>query len=287
MTIGLSATARGALWMISATILLSVMFVLIRLLGVAIPVHEIIFVRGLVSVGLLMPWLIRQGPRALATHRLNLLLVRGAVTSVGLATWFYALAHMPFGEAVALHFTLPLFGVVLAMVCLKENVNLHRTAAAITGFLGALVILRPGMAAFNPIALVVLLSAFAYAISSIMTKVLVRTESSTAIVFNVSAFTAVVFAIPCLFHWVTPSWTQWIMLIGVAVLNVAAQTCLNRSYAAADASFVMPFDFLRLPFAVIAGLVLFAEQPDVWTIIGATIIFGATYYATWHEHTRN
>jgi drug/metabolite transporter (DMT)-like permease len=270
--------------MLAATILLTCMFILIRLLGKAIPVYEIIFVRGLVSVALFSPWFIRNGPQALATRRLGFLLLRGAITSLGLVTWFYALANMPFAEAVALHFTLPLFGIVLAMVFLKETVNRHRGAAAITGFLGTLIILRPGLEAFNPIALVVLASAIAYAGSSVMTKSLVRTESSAAIVFNVNAFTAVAFAVPSIFMWVSPTSSQWMMLIGIAVLNVAAQNCLNRSYAAADASYVLPFDFLRLPLSVMAGVLLFSEKPDLWTIVGAIVILAAIYYATKHEN---
>jgi drug/metabolite transporter (DMT)-like permease len=98
MAIQHSAAAKGALWMISATILLSVMFVLIRLLGAAIPVHEIIFVRGTVSVALLMPWLFRQGPQALATRRLNFLLVRGAVTSLGLFRRNFYFSAVSIGE---------------------------------------------------------------------------------------------------------------------------------------------------------------------------------------------
>ena len=77
------------------------------------------------------------------------------------------------------------------------------------------------------------------------------------------------------------------MLIGIAVLNVAAQSCMNRAFKAADAGFVLPFDFLRLPFAVVAGYFLFAERPDLWTILGAAIIFGATYYNTRLERRRD
>ena len=99
-------------------------------------------------------------------------------------------------------------------------------------------------------------------------------------VFYVSAFTAAAFAVPCLFHWAEPTLLQWTMLVVVAAFNVAAQSCMNRAFFAADAGFILPFDFLRLPFAVVAGFFLFSETPDVWTILGAAIIFGATYYNT-------
>lgn len=277
----LSGTTRGAIWMSTAVILFSMMTILIRMVTDTIPAHEIIFVRGMVSMAILMPWLFRKGIGALATRQMPLMLSRGALTSLGLITWIYALSRLPLAEVVALHFTLPLFGVILAVIFLREKIDAHRWAATATGFIGMLVILRPGVAAVDPVAFVVLFSALAYAGTGVVTKVLVRTESSAAIVFYVSAFTAIAFAIPCLFDWIAPTPIQWLMLVGIGLLNVLGQSCLNRSLVAADASFVMPFDFLRLPIAATAGIFLFAEHPDFWVFVGAAIIFGATYYPTW------
>ncbi len=256
---------------------------LIRMLTADIPVHQIVFVRGVVSVLLLVPWLASQGLQSLATRRFGLLMGRGTLTSIGLITWIFALARLPLADAVALHFTLPLFGILLAAYFLREQLNIHRAAMTAIGFLGTLVILRPGVETLDILSLIVLLSALAYAGTGIQTKILVRTESSAAIVFYVSAFTAVAFVIPCLFQWAEPTALQWAMLVGVAAFNVVAQSCMNRAFAVADASFVLPFDFLRLPFAVVAGLFLFSETPDIWTILGAAIIFGATYFNTMRE----
>lgn len=266
-----------------AIVLFSAMTVLIRMLTADIPVHQIVFVRGVVSVLLLVPWLASQGLQSLATHRFGLLMGRGALTSIGLMTWIYAIARIPLAEAVALHFTLPLFGILLAAYFLQEKLNLQRWVVTLVGFSGTLVILRPGVEAMDILSLIVLVSALAYAGTGIQTKLLVRTETSAAIVFYVSAFTAVAFAFPCLFQWADPTVFQWAMLVGVAAFNVAAQSCMNRAFAAADAGFVLPFDFLRLPFAVVAGFFLFSETPDIWTILGAAIIFGATYYNTMRE----
>ncbi len=266
-----------------AMLLFSAMTVLLRLLAGEIPVHEIIFVRGIVSIAVLMPWLYRGGPRVLSTRRMPMLLVRSALTSVGLMTWIYALGQMPLAEAVALHFTLPIFGIVLAMMVLRENVNLHRWIATGVGFSGALVILRPGLQAIDPVALIVLFSALAYAGVAVVTKNLVRTESSATIVFYVSAIMSAGFAIPCLFYWVAPTPVQWLMLIGIGILSVGGQSFLNRALSIADASFVLPFDFLRLPLTAVAAFFLFSEIPDAWTVTGALIIFGATYYGTWRE----
>ncbi len=267
--------------MTTAVLLFSVMTILIRMVSDTIPSYEIIFVRGAVSMAILVPWLMRAGIVGLRTSRGGLLFSRGALTSVGLVLWIYALTRMPLAEVVALHFTLPLFGVILAVVFLREKVDMHRWGATAMGFVGTAVILRPGVAAIDPVAFAVLASALAYAGTGVVTKVLVKTESSACIVFYVSLFTAVAFAIPCMIHWVAPTPVQWAMLLAVALLNVLGQSCLNRSLTAADASFVMPFDFLRLPFAAAAGVWLFSENPDIWTFAGAAIIFGATYYPTW------
>ncbi len=281
-----SASTKGAFWMTIAIVAFSAMTVLIRFLTIDIPAHQIVFVRGVASVIILIPWFTSQGLQSLSTHRFSLLMGRGALTSIGLVTWIYAIARIPLAEAVALHFTLPLFGIILAAYYLRERINIHRGMVTIIGFLGTLVILRPGIEAVDSVSLVVLFSALAYAGTGIQTKILVRTETSAAIVFYVSAFTAVAFVIPCLFKWIEPTPIQWSMLVGVAVLNVAAQSCMNRAFSAADASFILPFDFLRLPFAVVAGLFLFDEAIDFWTILGAGIIFGATYYNTNKERHR-
>ena len=269
--------------MCAAMLMFSAMTVLIRLLTGEIPVHEMIFMRGIVSIVILMPWLFRAGPRVLSTRRMPMLLVRSALTSLGLMSWIYALGRMQLADAVALHFTLPIFGIVLAMVVLREKVSAHRWIAAAVGFSGALVILRPGMQAIDPVALIVLFSALAYAGVSVVTKDLVRTESSATIVFWVSAIMSAGFGIPCLFDWTPPTVLQWLILIGIGVLNVGGQSCLNRSFSIADASFVLPFDFLRLPLTAVAAYFLFSEIPDAWTVAGALIIFGATYYTTWYE----
>ena len=266
-----------------AIIFFSVMTVFIRMLTVDIPAHQIVFIRGVFSAALLIPWLASQGLQSLYTRRFPMLMGRGVLTSIGLVTWVYGISKIPLAEAVALHFTLPLFGILLAAYFLGETLTTHRWVVTIVGFFGALVILRPGIGAVDLVSLVVLISALAYAGTGVQTKILVRTETSAAIVFYVSVFSAVAFAIPCFFSWAAPTLIQWIILIAVAVLNVFAQSCMNRAFAQADASFILPFDFLRLPFAALAGLFLFAEVPDLWTLLGAAIIFSATYYNTLRE----
>jgi drug/metabolite transporter (DMT)-like permease len=283
MRVQLSASMRGALWMGVSMVFFTAMTVIIRYLTPAIPAHEQVFVRAVISAATVLPWLLRTGPAGLRTRQMPLMAARAACTGVGILAWIYAVGRMPLAEAVALHFTLPLFGILFAMVLLREKVSAHRWAATAVGFAGALVILRPGAQAVDTVSLVVLGSAMAYALGGITSKVLVRTESPSLIVFYMNLRLVAAFAVPSILYWVPPTTEQWVLLLVFSLTNVLAQLCITRAFAAADASFVMPFEFTRLPLTAVVGFLLFAERPGLWTWAGALVIFGAAYYVTWRE----
>lgn len=280
MSVNLSAPMRGVLWMVGAMVFFSIMTVQVRYLSDTIPASEQAFFRGFVAIALMLPWLLRGGPGSLKTRRLPLIGVRSAFIAVGVWTWFYAIAVMPLAEAVALHFTLPLFGIVLAMAFLGEKATMHRRIATAIGFSGMVVILRPGFIAIELISLMVLFSALCYAVGSVITKALVRTEAPDLVVFYMNLYGVFFFAVPTYLEWVTPTFDDWILLFLLGLSTVAAHVCYTRGLVTADASFLFPFEFLRLPMTAAAGIVLFAETLDTWTVIGALIIFGATYYLT-------
>ncbi len=144
MTGPLSATARGSLWMVGAMLFFSIQPVVVRLLSDTISASEQVFFRGVVTVLLILPWTLRKGFVGLRTRRLGLIGVRSAFIAIGAVTFFWALARMPLAQAVALHFTLPLFGMVAAVIYLHERMVAHRLIAIAIGFCGMLVILRPG-----------------------------------------------------------------------------------------------------------------------------------------------
>lgn len=261
----------------------SAMTLVIRYLSPNIPPWEQVFVRGIFSTLFVLPWLLRTGIGGLRTRRLPLLTLRAACTGGGILFWIHGIVNMPLAEAVSLHFTIPLFTVLLAMVLLREQVALHRWIALAIGFSGTLIILQPGIETVNPVALVIMLSALIYAFGNITSKVLVRTESPSLIVFYVNAILVVAFAIPSLLFWVQPSPYEWGLLAIFGLGNVLAQICLNKAFAATDVSFAIPFEFTRLPMLALAGFLLFAERPELWTWVGAAVIFGAAYYITRRE----
>ena len=268
---------RGALWMAAASFFFALVYVVIRRLTETIPIQELVLFRALLGMAFMAPWLMRAGPGALRTARPGMYVWRTLVSYSGMLCWFYALANMPLADATSLMFTLPLFTVLLAATFLGERVGFDRWTATVIGFAGALIIIRPGFVEVGVAAGAALYTALSYAGSNAMTKSLVRTESSNAVVFYTFALLGVVSVGPAIAAWSTPAWedVSWIVLFGV--LSAAATQCITRSFAAAPASVVVPFQFLKLPFVAVIALFWFAEEPDPWTWLGALVIFASTY----------
>lgn len=282
-TTRLSAQARGALWMTLGAFWLIVMAVAIRALSPKYSVLEQIFLRSVVSLILILPWAIRQGAARLRTHRLGLHVFRNTVHYIGNLGWFLGVATIPLADVAALQFTLPLFTVVMAAIFLRERVDGHRWLALIVGFAGALVIIRPGFETVSVGTAAVLASAAFYGASQTASKALSRTESPQAVLFYMALVFVPISAVPAAFYWTTPDWVDLPLILVLGVTGYLAHFSIIRAFAAADASFVMPFDFMKLPISAAVGFVLYMEFPDLWTWAGAVIIFGAAWYITWRE----
>ncbi len=185
---------------------------------------------------------------------------------------FTAIQLAPLGEVAAIISSRPVFASLLAILILKEASKGRRWVSVILGFMGALIIIRPGFSTVSNGVVLALTAAMAMAFLSIILKSLARTEKpDTIVIWQMVIFTPCSL-LPALFVWVTPDWEQFLLLAGVGLFGTATQRCLTRAYAAADTTVVVPFDFSRLIFAAIIGFLLFQEFPDVWTWIGGTII---------------
>ena len=209
--------------------------------------------------------------------------VRTLFALFAMATLYYALAFIPVAQAVALTFLIPLFTTIAAGTVLREKVGIHRWGATLVGLGGALVIIRPGVTDVSlPILLVVLSSAlYAGAWSSV--KILTRTDSAAVTVFWMNLLMLPLTAIPLVFFWITPGPEDILPIVVMALSGWAAHFFQARAFKAADASAVMPYDFLRLPLGALFGYLLFAELIDGWTWAGAVVIFLAGYYITRRE----
>ena len=186
-------------------------------------------------------------------------------------------------DVASLQFTSPLFTAIIAAALLGEKIGGHRMVAILVGFAGALIIIRPGMIPINLGTVMILIAAFLYSCAHVVTKRLSATESGSTVVFYMSVTILVYSAIPAFFVWQTPAWADMPAMIGLGVTGYATHYCITRSLAVGDASFVIAFDFMRLPFSAIIGWLLFREMLDAWTVAGALIIFAAGYYSTMRE----
>lgn len=277
----LTPVMQGLLWMMASTASFSAMIIAVRYLADTIPPFEQVFLRSVISLAIGLPMVVRVWRETAHTFRWNALgglyAGRGLSTYIGVSAWFFAIAALPLAEAVALHFTLPIIGLILSAVVLREHITRARWMAVVVGFGGVLIIVRPGVEAFDIMALVVLLSAAGYASGDIFTKLLSRTEPVRLIVVNLNIYLIVFAAIPTALNWHTPPASDIPMILVMGVTAWAAHMCLAQAMKRADASVIIPMEFIRLPITAFAAYIFFAEVPGVWTLIGAAIIFFGTW----------
>ena len=278
----MSNAAKGAWWMIAAAAALTAMAVCIRYLP-AYSVLLMIFLRNVINLFLMAPSLIRQGKAVFKTDRLSTHALRNLFLYSGNVAWFFGVTQIALADVAALQFTSPLFTAIIAAAFLGERIGGHRMVAILVGFAGALIIIRPGIIPVNIGTLSILLAAFLYSCAHVVTKRLSDTESGSTVVFYMSVTILIYSAIPAFFVWETPIWADMPAMLGLGITGYATHYCITRSLAVGDASFVIVFDFMRLPFSALLGLMLFTEILDVWTVAGALIIFAAGYYSTVRE----
>jgi len=275
---GLSGNARGSLWLLAGGLFATVMVTGIKFVGQRLPVLEILFFRQMFVFVFLTPILTKQFPSAFQTQRLKLHLSRCAISIVAMTTGFTAIVHLPLAEATAISFSRAIFATLLAIIVFKEIVGIRRWSAAIIGFIGVLVIVRPSLEGVNEYALMALFSAALVACNLIMTKSLTTTERPSTIMAYHAGLLTVAYAVPCWWLWIKPTWTEMGLIVGIALLMSMVQYCMIRGYKEAEASAAQPLEYVRLIYAAGIGFIIFAEVPVIWTWAGATLIIGSSIY---------
>lgn len=275
--------ARAGLQATMATIFFAVMHVLIRYISQELHALQIVFFRNFLALLWLTPWLLRVGPRGLRTQRLGLFGIRALVGFVAMTSGFWALTLIPVTQVTALSFAAPLFATIGAVIFLGEVVKLRRWTAVIVGFLGTMIVLQPGMAPLEFGVILALVNAAGMAGNKLITKSLARTESTESIITYMVLLLTPLSLIPALFVWQWPSLHAMFWMVVLAGLGTCGHWLMTSSYAKADVSFILPFDFLRLPWTALLAFILFAEVPSLYTWIGGAVIFGATFYITHRE----
>lgn len=274
----LPGNARGGVWVLLASLIGATMGALIKFVGQRIPVFEILFIRQLCVLAILAPVVIRSRKTVFKTKLFRLHLMRGTFAAVAMSTGFTALVHMPLAEATAISFARTLFMTLLAIIFLREVVGLRRWSVTIVGFIGVLIIIRPGTDAMNAYALLALVSSMFVAAIMIVLRKLSQVERPSTIMIYQSFFITAIMVGPALYFWVWPDWHELALILVIGTLMSNMQWVMIQGLKAAEAVAVAPVEYARLLFATLIGIVFFAEIPTVWTVTGATIIIGSTFY---------
>jgi drug/metabolite transporter (DMT)-like permease len=282
----LSSNLRGALWMLASAITFSVMTTLIKYLGNDYPAALQTFYRQAAGLVVLLPVIMRHRSAAFATTRPGILIFRSLTGTVGMILSFYAFQKMPLADANALSFTRTLWLVPLAAFVVKEQVGPLRVGAAIVGFIGVLVMIRPGAGGHLNVglpALAMLGSAFLFAFTVTGMKLLTR-DHAPMVILVWSAVLGLVLAIPgAVLTWRVPGPRDFLLLCAMGAIATANQACYIKGMQLGDAAAMAPIDYTRLVFTAAAGFFLFAEVPSGWTLAGAAIVIASTLFITWRE----
>ncbi len=274
---------RGSLLMIAAFAAFAVMMTLIKLAGGRVPLPQILIVRQLVMTLILALMVGRALPRIMHTSRPGLQFLRGTFSLGAMLCGFTALIYLPMAEATALGFAQVLFVTLLAILILGEVVDRRRWIALALGFAGVIIMLRPTGEAMNGYALLAILGALFGAGITISVRVLGHTERTETILFWQGAVVLLALGVPAIFMWTHPTPTEWALMIGIGIVGTAGQWLVTRAYQMGEASALAPLDFVRLLLATASGYLVFAEIPNLVTIIGATLVAGGTVYTMRHN----
>ncbi len=238
-----------------------------------INVFQIMELRTMIGFLMLYPLIRANGGFArMRTARPLQHVGRNGVHYIAQLCWFFALTLIPLGEVVSIEFTMPIWIAILAAIFLGERLTVSRVLAVALGLIGVLVIVRPAAGALNPGQLLALVSAVGFGISVTMMKSLTRTESSLAIIFWMLVVQCAIGFVPALYVWQWPSAHIWGWLIVIAFCGTFSHYCMARAMLYADATVVVPMDFLRVPLTATAGWLLYGERLDIYTVLGAVLI---------------
>ena len=276
-------TLQASLMMLVALFCFTTMGICIRLSSAFVPVIEIVFFRNILAVLIMAPVLIKQGASSIRMNRPKLFFGRACINFIGMLCGFTAVTLIPLAEMTALSFTGPIFVTIGAALFLGEVIRIRRIMAIAVGFVGALIILRPGLVEVSVGAILALVSALSIAAASLVVKKMTQSEKASSIVFWMVMMQAPLALVPAIFVWEWPTAEAWLYLWGMALSGTAAHVLFTRAVGLVEITSLQPLEFAKLPFAVVLAWLVFAEWPDIWIWIGGSVIFASTVYITRRE----
>lgn len=248
-------------------------------------IAEVLFVRSLIFLGVAV-LVVQHGGGflwALRSRRPWLQLGRSALAVVESASFVLAFRYLPLADAHSMGSSSPLIVVALSAPLLGEKVGLHRWAAVVAGFIGVLLIIRPGFANPNLYLLIPLCGAAMWGLYQILLRLCSRTDSNqTTLVW--SAWVAVAMtAVAGLPSWTPPTAFGWLVLLGIGLLGAGGHLALIKALAYAPAASLQPYSYTLLVWVTVLGAIVFGDIPDHWTVLGGAIVVGSGLYAWYHE----
>ena len=264
---------NATLWMLGTVLSLSSIAISARELGAYMNPFEMVFFRSLFGLMVLTPVVLYQNRRIPTTTQFRNHVIRNVAHYFGQYAWFYGITFISLAKVFAIEFTTPMWTLILAALLLGEKITRWRIATLLLGLVGVMIVLRPGFVSIHFASLAVLGGAFCFALSHIYTRKLAQLESPTNILFYMSAIQVPVALLPALNSWVTPVGIAWLWIIIIGITSITAHYCLSRALSIADASVIIPIDFLRLPLIVLIGYLFYNEALDWFVLLGASIIF--------------
>jgi drug/metabolite transporter (DMT)-like permease len=268
------AALAGIALMIAGIFLFAVNDALGKWLMATYSVGQVLLVRSLAAMVLLAPFIWRDAATFATAPRWGQQALRAVFATVEVGCFYWAVAYLPLADVMAYYLAGPIFVTAIAGTLLGEPVGWRRWSAVVAGFIGVIVCLRPGVAAFTWPALIALIGSFTFSLSMISTRflrgtsgtVLVTTQTVAALIFGIAVAP---------FAWVSPNASDLVLLALLGMVAMVAHVCVNRSLTVAPASVVVPYQYTTIVWAVLFGYLVFNDVPDVWMLAGGTIIIGA------------
>ena len=278
-----SRPLAGVLWMLATGASFVMVNAIVKHVGGRIPPAESAWLRYLAGLVFLIPML-----KPLIAARLDRRLIlwfsaRGAVHTLGVIGWFYAMSHIPMAEVTAINYLNPVGVTLGAALFLGERLALRRILAVVMALVGALIILRPGLRTIEPGHIAMLGTAGFFAASYLITGRLAGQVKPVVVVAMLSITVTIFLAPFALAHWVTPTLTEFGWLFAVAAFATAGHYTMTLAFAAAPMTVTQPVTFLQLVWSVAIGALVFGEPVDHWVVLGGAIILGSVTFITWRE----
>ncbi len=271
--------AQGVFWAVMISVVSVTNDVLMRFLGERLHVVEISFFRFFFSMVSIFPFMLSRGLEPFKTTQPKMHVLRAILGAAALGLCCYSVNIMPLSENTTIMFAEPLFFLPLAFILLKEKVDTPRWLATMVGFIGLLVILRPGTDAFHVVAFVPMTAAILFALSNVMVKKMTG-EHAFTMLFYFGVGTTLFALIPLFFFWEMPTLNELGLLIMLGIGGNMIQVCLFRAFAATDASALAPFRYVEFIVAAVFGYLFFSQIPTIWVFGGAALITASTFYIT-------